>query len=194
MKYIYLPYKAYVATWVDGGNIPLKSARNYLSREREGTRTPDECNTQAGVGLSGQDADFMRSVIIGDTGGVHGRFVKMPGGVLLENVHLEFTKWDGLILCLSNVESRDICRKLGFIACIAVENVDGLYQQLTRQLNVEGQSGDCCYTEGPYRDVFTKAAADAWQQEYRMFWPIEDDHRIVSIMPGTGVCLWILKD
>ena len=34
MQYIYLPYEAYVDTWLNGGNIPLKSARNYLSRER----------------------------------------------------------------------------------------------------------------------------------------------------------------
>jgi hypothetical protein len=192
MKYIYLPFAAFVKTWVNGGEIPLKLASTYRSHEsdRNGKMTPDECKTLLGEGLTTEIYDDFRSKVAEN--------VRLHGGSLVTSVgtatNFHQDNWDGLVLCLSNACSEHICRKLGYAACIVVEDVDSLYQQISRQLGVEGERHDCSYTTGYNRHIFLKSDKDAWQQEYRMFWPVIDEQVKVSIAPGTARLLWLLED
>src|SRR5688572_2906378 len=99
-KFLYLNDIGHISTWVDGGLVPLNPASSYLSRERRGTITPDECR-QRECDIDPAEAwRDVGSVLVGAT----------PENCDIEGVtvlgitptFLTDRFEDGLILCLSN--------------------------------------------------------------------------------------------
>ena len=202
MKYLYLACESYATPWIEGGEVPLFYASRYQSVERAGVMTPDENRKLVCRGLTHEQVEFMSRVFPGNPLEVHSRYVLFPGNVFASNVHLELDQWDGIVLCLSNVECREICRRLGKVTCVGIEDVDYMFNQISEQLkerfNLEGFRENCDYADDPNRGVFLKGIDDQWQQEYRMFWPHQvegaKEAKIpVMIRPGTGRKLWTLE-
>jgi hypothetical protein len=119
-KYLYLTRTEWVATWTDGGEIPLQLASAYRNSERGGTKTPDEVIHRQLHGIS--DRDFERIAKIGPGATAHIRIgeVVIGGQTRGRDVHFDQHHSDGLILCLSNSFSADIIRRLNKKACVEI--------------------------------------------------------------------------
>jgi hypothetical protein len=191
-KFLYLAKIEHVAAWTDGGAVPLSLASKYLDIERHETRTPDETFTKKTWG-EGDDIDDLErrfiNPIIG--GGVFVSGPSYPRGPQGEATGLTVARWDGLVLCLSNSESKSVCSELGKAACVAIDHPLALFQVLSAQLGVAGEHRHCDYTDTRDRDVFLKSKLDRWQDEYRMFW-LGAGPRSVTIPPQTARLLWLL--
>lgn len=172
--------------------MPIKKASAYKSQDRSGTLTCDENRLDSGFNISGDDADFVRTIFSGSGGGLNARSIKLPGGRTIHNVILNFAGWDGHILCFSNRQSKSLCRRMRKKACVLIKDPQALFDTISAQLGSVGSIGECEYTHGPERSVFTKSFRDAWQDEFRMYWSVDRDVTTVAIPPGTGRHLWSL--
>ena len=178
-KYLYLTKTEWVIPWVEGGSIPISLASTYQANVREGTLTPDENLIHdspvdiASLRQSGLNFKNVRNLTFS---GITINDQKLPN---FENVN--YYKDDGLILSFSNRKSGEICRRLGKVACVAINEVERLKQQL----GVESTAADCRYTNDHQRNHFLKAIADEWQQEYRLFWPVLQS-TCVTLPPGIS--------
>lgn len=187
-KYLYLSKVEWADTWISGGLVPLNLASKYRSEERNGTLTPDESIIQTGQNLSGEDADLIKERIIGP-GGIAAKRIQFPSGKVLNNGQLDWRTCDGVILCLSNVGDVETCKKLGKVCCIKIPDPKGLFDDISKQLKVMGRFGDCTYTKGPERDLFTKSEKDSWQSEFRMCWPVTE-MREVRVRKNTAMLMF----
>ena len=174
-KYLYLTRREWASTWVSGGEIPIVVASTYRSAERSGTRTPDEntiheSNVDAGSLLSyGISVRESQNVYIGSVVSPSGD----PSKAVKLDVHIrKYLTEDGLILSLCNSKSSDICHRLGKQACVKILDVHNLKRLLDEQLGCESTMGACEYTYDHQRNHFLKSSSDAWQDEFRLFWPI----------------------
>ena len=190
-KYLYLTKAEYADAWVHGGRVPLGRASNYKRIERGEVYTPAEGVNQAGRNLSAEDAEELRRVIQGPAHIYAG--VLLGGDRPRTDVQLRYENWDGILLCLSNSESRAICRRLGKKACVRIAEPERILRQISEQLGTLGQIAACVYTEEPVLDVFTKPSLDSWQDEFRMYWDTHVDDVEVEIPAGTGQLLWVLE-
>jgi hypothetical protein len=188
-KFLYLSSPDHVRTWTHGGTVPLSLASAYRRAERGSIFTPDEGRKQTVANATPAQVEAIQRTIIMDRGGgVHARRVKWDDWEA-ENVHISVTPVDGVVLCLSNSESREICARLGKIACVAIDRPTRLFLRLCAQLGTKGNHGPCEYTDTANRDVFLKSSADKWQDEYRLFWP-GSAACSVEIEHGTARHLW----
>src|SRR3990167_1575715 len=120
-KYLYLTKKEWSLTWVNGGIIPILPASTYLSRDRNGTMTPDEnrihdspvdVTTLPGIkfheNTSIKDFTYVGNVFYG---------IRAPD-VASAQYYIE----DGIILSFCNVKSKSIAQRLGKKACVKIHN------------------------------------------------------------------------
>jgi hypothetical protein len=92
---------------------------------------------------------------------------------------------DGLILSFSNALDTAIARRLGKLACVEILDTMALKRLIDTQLGVVGYANNCQYTHDHQRNHFLKSNEDAWQEEYRMFWPVLLA-TTVSLPPNVG--------
>jgi len=169
-KYLYLTRPEWAATWVNGGAIPIQLASTYLSDSRSGTNTPDETL----VHRSSYDITKFRQFGIGaqEVRGLTMRNNTYNGMPMPDVYDADFYHDDGIILSFSDELSSDIRDRLHKQACVEILDIRKLKRIIDKQLGVTGVAGACEYTRDHQRDHFLKSIDDAWQREYRLFWPI----------------------
>ena len=169
-KYLYLTKYEWTSAWINGGTVPLSLASKYLSSSRSGTQTPDETR------IHSSPHDLTKLPLVKIDPDTNIRNITFTGnrlnGVLLPNViNGKYYREDGLILCFCNSRSRAIAKSLGKVACVKINDMLTLKQHIDNQLQVEGIMQPCEYTNDHQRGHFLKSTKDAWQEEYRIFWP-----------------------
>lgn len=187
-KFLYLNEIAHVATWVNGGPVPLNLASSYVSRERRGTNTPDELRE-----LDCPDPDgawrIISSIFVGatpDNCDVNASIIGPQGFMPLKD-----RREDGLILCLSN--SFDIEKQANRYrkdACVRILDVEALKRVLDDALGAESQMRSCDYTAGRNRNPFLKSVEDKWQDEFRLYWKSVKEPKWVPLSAGLAVEHW----
>jgi hypothetical protein len=188
-KFLYLNEIDHISAWVSGGGVPLKLASSYRSRERQGSRTPDECAERDCPTDPDEAWRGLSRVLVGAT----------PDNCDVEDVKLigQGATWltdryeDGLILCLSN--SFDIekhANRYPKDACVRILDVDALRRALDEQLGVESEMRACEYTTGKNRGPFLKSVADDWQEEFRLYWKDIQEAKRVELPAGLAVERW----
>jgi hypothetical protein len=189
--YLYLNEYSHVDTWVSGGIIPINPASTYRSMERAGIFTPDE-NL-----IHDSAVDLMSfGPAISILPGAHIRSLTMKNnyvnGVRLPDLYgANFYEDDGLILSFSARITGVVARKMKKKACVKILDIYLLKSHLDEQLGVNSEAGYCNYTSSHQRNHFLKSELDAWQAEFRLFWPITEKVE-VSIPPGIAelICTW----
>jgi len=178
-KYLYLTEPGWVNAWIEGGPVPFKVASEYLRDDRDAIYTPDE-NL---IDSSTHDVKTFFPYISVDenadmkdcTFSINHEGIQLVSGAVINRVHE-----DGLVVCMSNSASRDVCRRFKKVACVKIKNVKRLRRVIDKHLGVTGEMGKCRYTKTHHRDHFLKYYEDSWQDEFRMFW---------KNMPATEVML-----
>lgn len=180
-KYLYLTQKNWVSPWINGGVVPLYAANKYLSEERSGVFTPDENLIDTSTHDIKKYSDFFSQ------DGTCSFTVKNSflGGVFHDHMHFEQKTENGLVLCLSNKKRARIALKLGKEACVKILDVELLKQHLDEQIGMTGIMKSCEYTNTHKRNHFLKSSLDAWQNEFRVFWPGVES-LTVTIPPGIA--------
>lgn len=187
-KFLYLNEVAHAATWVCGGVVPLRPASSYWSLERQGSMTPDECSIRdcptdrdaawralggAFVGATPDNCDVDVTLI--------GR-----GATWLRDIYE-----DGLILCLANTfHIENHANRFPKDACVKIVDVGALKSVLDRELGMQSVMGECEYTAGQNRSPFLKSVEDAWQDEFRIYWPGIREPRSIALPAGLAVEHW----
>ena len=182
-KYLYLQKQSFVRNWVEGGQVPLRLASRFVSDIRNGTQTPDENLVyQSNVDMDSlpflQMNEFVSLTMVG---------CSMNGRSIPNILDAHRYQQDGLILCFSNHLDRKTAEDLDKVACVEIQNIEGLKEHLDEQLDVVGTMEPCRYTDSHQHNHFLKSDKDEWQDEYRIFWPIVLNEVWVAIPPGTGV-------
>lgn len=183
-KYLYLTKYEWARAWISGGKVPIALASSYLSSNRSGIYTPDETlihdspyDVTKIPGISiGPDVNIKNLTVMNNY--VNG--IRNP-----DIVDASYYKEDGLILSFCHSRSRAIAKQLRKVACVKVLDMHSLKQSLDEQLKVEGTMDYCRYTDDHQRGHFLKSTADAWQEEFRMFWP-HTTPQLVDIPPKTA--------
>ena len=166
--------------------IPIPLASRFVSETREGTCTPDENLThRSNVDLTtlspwihiSTSSNVISLNIIGST----------ENGVPMSDiVDGTYAHEDGLILSLSNRCDREIAERLGKEGCVEILNVSHLKNILYQQLGLESTMRACEYTDLHQRNHFLKSTEDAWQEEFRLFWPIVLNDAKVNLPAGIA--------
>jgi hypothetical protein len=181
-KYLYLTKKEWVYPWVKGGVVPLFQASKYLSDERDGVMTPDE-NL---VDTSSHDIKVLGNGINIEVGAtVTFRDCSFDGVFHPGLIKIDRKIEDGLVLCLANKKCSELAKKLGKVACVEISDIAHLKRHLDKQIGIASIMKACEYTEDHQRNHFLKSSLDAWQEEYRIFWPGAKSTR-VSIPSGMA--------
>lgn len=190
-KFLYLNEVDFIATWVNGGRVPLSLASSYLSVEREGTLTPDECRELQCPTDPESAWDALRTVFIGAS-----PETCQIQDLTIMDFHngptwLTDRREDGLILCLSN--SFDIAGHANRYlkdACVRIPDVGALKEALDSSLGAVSQMKECKYTSGHNRGPFLKSYKDVWQDESRLYWKTIKQNTSVELPPGLAVEHW----
>lgn len=180
-KYLYLAKKEWVQPWTKGGVVPLYQASKYLSDVREGVMTPDENLIDTSTHDIKQHGDVFKFVG-GGTVILKDSFVN---GIYHPSMVLEQKTEDGLVLCLSNSKNSEVAARLIKTSCVEIRDVEFLKRHLDKQIGIISIMKTCEYTGGHNRNHFLKSSLDAWQDEYRIFWPGAKSIR-VSIPSGIA--------
>lgn len=183
--YRYLTKLEHAEAYINGGEIPLFPARNYLADERSGIFTPDEVLQQS---LTNAPIEAINALgVIKDDA-----TVRILGGDVIvgnshyKNVHYYRGTEDSLILCFATKLDKNLASKLGKAVCVEILDIDILAIAISKQLGVQAESGNCAYTETADRNHFLKSTEDSWQEEYRMVWRGLKEKTFVTIPPGIG--------
>ncbi len=163
-----------------GGTVPICLASTYLATIRKATYTPDE-NL---IHDSPVDLLNMGLIHAADPTKVTIRSMTtkniVVNGVRLPDVtNGRYEREDGLILSLCNRKNSSIARRLGKRAGVRIHDVEKLKHLIDHQLGTTGIMGPCVYVEDHRRDHFTKSTEDAWQDEFRIFWPVLRDAKVL---------------
>lgn len=182
--YLYLTEEEWVNPWVNGGVIPVSLASKYLSNERYQTSTPDE-NL-----IHESPVDLTRRPEISFSNGGGAKGITLLGNVyngasLPDVAGANYYHEDGLILSFSNTLSSHIANELGKSACVEIVDIHKLKSHIDTQLGCVGVMQKCKYTDDHQRNHFLKSEKDEWQDEFRMFWPIQQAAEVV-LPPGIG--------
>ena len=186
-KYLYLTKTEWVKTWIEGGQIPILPASTYLSDERAGTQTPDENLIHQSpvdllnMGLIGADDPTKVTIRRMTTSNIVINGVRLP-----DVTNGRYEREDGLILSFSNKKSKLIATRLGKVACVKILDIAALKKVIDEQLGIASEMHDCSYTDEHQRSHFLKSSEDAWQHEYRMFWPVTEP---VTVMIPAGMAV-----
>ena len=182
-KYVYLPQKEFVRTWVIGGQIPIRLATSYRREERSGSYTPDEgvmVNSSVDLNIYhpfiSKDSVFGSLTVIGGT---------MNGLPIPDVTNARRVFEDGLVLCFSNSFSIQRATKFNAQACVRIFDIGRFKRIIDRELGVVGEMASCRYTAGYNRNHFLKSNENAWQDEFRLFWPGSEE-KWVTIPGGQG--------
>jgi hypothetical protein len=170
-KYIYLPEEWMIKTWTDGGKLPIALSSSYKADERSAQMTPDE-NL-----ILDSNMPLQQARELGFDFGENVRFCGIencmgPYGPIPDIFVGEHRREDGLVLCFANSYGTAIARRFNRKFCVRVDNLEALKSSIDMQLGVAGISGDCKYTIDHNRNHFLKYVDDAWQDEFRIFWPL----------------------
>ena len=182
-KFLYLTEQEWVNPWIHGGEVPIFPASTYLARTRYGTQTPDEnLIHESPVDLKSPLLNFLEFQSVNNLTmiGCSSNDVTIPD-FYNANYYME----DGLILSFCNKKSSDICSRLGKKACVKINDIDFLKGVIDSQLGVKGIAKNCGYTQDHQRNHFLKSIEDAWQDEYRIFWLLQEQ-RSVLLPEGIG--------
>jgi hypothetical protein len=183
-RYLYLTHESWAGAWIDGGVVPILPASTYKADVRLGTSTPDEnLIHQSPIDIASLRRFGISVQNVKDFTFVGNRCNGIP---MPECRNADYYVEDGIILSFSNVASLEIMNRLGKAACVAILDFDNLKCSLDKQLNTIGVADNCGYTADHQRNHFLKGVLDSWQQEYRIFWKIQEP-RSVHILPGTAV-------
>ena len=166
-KYLYLSELSFVSPWVEGGSVPLKSASTYKSIERQGIYTPDE-NL---IDTSTHDIGLFGGAVVIENSTVNFFGGSINGEPLPDQMTIDRKTEDGLVLCLANRRSNYIAKKLNKKACVKILDMHKLKIVLDEQIGIVSIMDSCSYTKTHHRNHFLKSELDAWQEEYRLFWP-----------------------
>jgi hypothetical protein len=183
-KYLYLTKYEWTRAWIAGGKVPIALASSYLSLNRSGIYTPDETR----IHDSPHDVTKIPGVRIGPDANIKNLTVTnnyFNGYRAPDIVNAKYYKEDGLILSFCHTRSRAIAKRLGKVACVKVLDMHALKLSLDEQLQVEGLMDSCRYTDDHQRNHFLKSTEDAWQEEFRLFWP-HTTPLLVDIRPKTA--------
>ncbi|WP_343547506.1 hypothetical protein [Ralstonia sp.] len=181
-KFLYLTQVDWADAWVNGGEIPISLASSYLSGTRSGIYTPDENRIhRSPIDLRSLRPAFyfenVKNVSIVDCS---------INGVPIPNiVNADYYVEDGLILSFCNEFSAEIAKRLGKRACVKILDIAELKANLDNQIGLSGTMANCEYTHDHQRNHFLKSVNDAWQKEYRLFWP-GHERRVVTIPANTA--------
>lgn len=189
-KYLYLTKVEWAASWVNGGFIPLSLASKYKKEDRGGIFTPDE-NL---IHESSIDLKSLSPYISFGGAGVRGFQmidVDFDGTKIPDVTGANLYSEDGLIQSFCNVFDVGVAHKFGKAACVKIRSIDKLRKHLDKRLGRKSQYGDCQYTQDHQRNHFLKSSKDAWQCEYRFFWPKRDECSVL-IPAGLAELVWTL--
>lgn len=179
---IFLGSEAFVAAWINGGSVPLNLASSYISNERSGVMTPDECLThENSLGI-----DFGGDVRMTFFPSPSSPYRHPPGLYLASSANIKTSAgtWkgpghyngyyeDGLILCFSSNPSRKQMKRFGGkVAGVNIVDLALLKSCLDDQVGVISKFGRVRYTERSDRNPFLKSKLDEWQSEFRLYWKI----------------------
>jgi|SRR5690606_8091317 len=181
--FIYLKFPEHITTWVDGGTLPLKTVKDYLSKERDAEMTPDEGSNRSFTGSkSFEDFDRIRRKFVDfkevdNISDIRGNIV-ISGNIMTTNgeIELDGTEYfsnetiDGLILCFSKTKSKGIAKRFCRDYCVQIIDFPLLKKSIDDQLGKKGCCDSCRYTTGPNRSHFLKSIHDKWQNEFRIVW------------------------
>lgn len=188
-KYVYLPQEWMVKTWIDGGKLPIKPSITYKSDERKQQMTPDE-NLVLHSNMSLQDAHQLGFDFQG-----HMQFISFSNNVTstgqtIPDIYIrELKEENGLVLCFANSYSKSIAARFDRKFCVRINDIELLKNTIENQLGATGISGNCNYTIDHNRNTFLKHIEDAWQDEFRIFWPTLKDEVLVDIPQGSATAV-----
>ncbi|MBL4833667.1 MAG: hypothetical protein JKY26_06785 [Pseudomonas sp.] len=189
-KYLYLAKPEFASTWVNGGEIPIYPASRYRSMERSGVFTPDEnLIHDSPVDL------FSLSPIVSFGPNPNVRNFTFTGNTLNGRPLPNFTNAslyteDGIILSFANEFDLEIARRLEKKACVEIKSIERLKTLLDRRLGKTSKARDCEYTNDHQRNHFLKSTEDAWQKEYRFFWRITEERKVI-LPAGLARVVWV---
>jgi hypothetical protein len=169
-KYLYLTDENHARTWIEGGGpVPIKLASAYLSDHREGTGTPDETIIHdSPVDL---DSFVQWGIQIGDVKNMTISNNYYNGRPMPNVLNASKYREDGLVLCFSNTNDKEICHGLSKKFCVAIDDIASLKKALDEQIGIVSIAKSCKYTNTHERNHFLKHEDDGWMDEYRLFWP-----------------------
>ncbi|MGS5088590.1 hypothetical protein ACVC7V_19085 [Hydrogenophaga sp. A37] len=185
-KYVYLQEEWMIKTWTDGGKLPIKPSSTYKSEERAQQMTPDE-NLILNSNISLQDASRAGCDFEGNISLVSFERNRYSSGKPVPDIYIrELRHENGLVLCFANSFSNAIAARFNRKFCVRIDNIEALKTTIDKQLGAQGISSDCNYTIDHNRSHFLKHIDDAWQDEFRIFWPTLKEERTVEIPPGSA--------
>ncbi|PMU87117.1 MULTISPECIES: hypothetical protein [unclassified Pseudomonas] len=188
-KFLYLTHASWTESWVHGGSIPLALASKYKRMDRDGIYTPDEnLIHEAEIDLRSLHpfVSFGETPNVRDFTFTGNYFNGMP---MPEVRNANFYTEDGLIQSFCNVFDVEIANRFGKTACVRIHNIEKLRKHLDKRLGRKSRFGNCEYTHDHQRNHFLKSHDDAWQQEYRFFWP-DKVACSVELPPGIAEIVW----
>lgn len=188
-KFRYLDEHAHADAWINGGKVPLRLASSYRSVERNGIMTPDE-NL---IYKSNYDLDQLRPALNIGNGVQNIRIgiAIIDGVVRATDLQADRYEDDGIILCLSNSRSSTLAAMMDKTICVEIQDVGHLKSVIDAQLKTVGTAAPCTYTDSYERNHFLKDKADAWQDEFRLFWPVVPETQPVWVELPPGIAILV---
>ncbi len=189
-KYLYLTEVEWVDTWINGGCVPVSLASSYLSIERDGIMTPDEnLIHESPVPIPSLENHGFH---VNNCHNITFKGCTGDGFNIPDIIDANYYSEDGLVLSFCNTFDICIAKKLKKKACVRILNIKKLKKNIDRQLGCKGVMKSCEYTSTHNRNHFLKDEADAWQDEYRIFWKTTIEKQ-VNIPAGTAELVKAIK-
>lgn len=187
-KYLYLTKKEWVYPWVNGGEAPINLASTYKKDFHDGIYTKDENILRH---LQGTSEGAINALVKDESNGranitLDVKEVVIGGQVVGRNVLYHQSSQDGLILSFCNHFNPKTAQRLKKQACVQLNDVYALLEQINGQLGVKGIAQSCAYTKTFKRNHFLKGNNDSWQDEFRLFWNVLESRNVI-IWPGTAI-------
>lgn len=182
--YLHLTKSEWAQPWIGGGEIPIFSARKYLSNERAGVMTPDEIRQERWDGAS-------RSELEGAIKIEGNAFfdIRMQGcrinGVPIPDTRIDRYDQNAAILCLSLSNSRSISKRLGKECCLEIKELSSLIEVFFRKFG-NALYGKIIYTKSGERSHFMKGEEDDWMEEFRIVAPGIEENHLLTLPKGIA--------
>lgn len=186
-KYLYLTKKEWVYSWINGGQVPISLASSYRKDYHDGIYTKDENTLRH---LKGTSEEVINLLVKDDSNGkgtitINSEKIVVNKQIVGKNVLYHQSPQDGLILSFCNHFNPQTAIRLKKTACVEINDIYALFEQINSQLEIKGIAQNCDYTTTFQRSHFLKGMKDNWQDEFRLFWDIQESRNII-IWPGTA--------